>query len=223
MNDPTPSNLDWFAFEYVTRSLSQSECVAFEQELFHSQEHREAVARAVELAMAAEFACRAQGEVEAASPNPTRRSTVRVRRWIWSAVAASVMFLVGWQASVWFLDRDPNRVGQPGIAGAQTQSNGATATLGVAGRELAMAWDQMRKTFTAADESEFAALAAAGAEADLADEPGDPPTVTSDIEAPLWMLAAVAGMQGAIPGEASAEDAPTQSDPATPAEAREEG
>jgi hypothetical protein len=226
MNEPSGTNLDWLAFAYVTRSLSESECEAFEREMLDSQEHREAVARAVELALAADYACRSQAEaeVELAAPSrasraDSRRSAPRIRRWLWSAVAASVAFLIGWQTSLWFLGGDANQPGNGNVAESGSEPQG---TLGIAGRELALAWDQTRRAFTSADLDPDSASIAINGDSDLADDPSDAPAA-SEIEAPSWMLAAVAGMRSAT-SEASPEDAiRPQPDPTAPSDKREEG
>jgi hypothetical protein len=216
MNDPSQAKLEWRAFQYVTQALSEAEREEFEREMLESQDGREAVARAVELALAAEFACRTSVEMAAARTriSPSRNS----RRWVWSAVAASLMFFIGWQASVWFLGGDLNRSGGPDVAESETES---TDVMSMAGRDLALAWVQTRRTFTLAElDREFAALT--GAEADGSVESNDAPVAMADVEAPSWMLAAVAGMQGVVATEgASPEDSPA--DPVSPSDPRDEG
>jgi hypothetical protein len=199
MNEISPrSNLDWLAFQYVNQSLSESECEGFERLLLDSQECREAVARAVELALAAEFACHSS-EVERVESATSRRAEDRGHRWMWAAVAASVAFLVGWQASLWYLDRGANHAAGPtvadsGFAEDQEQSLG--------GRELALAWEQMRQTFISADPESEGIVGP-----DFSDEAGDEPhAVLPDIETPSWMLAAVAGLEGSAAESASSQD-----------------
>jgi hypothetical protein len=209
----------------VTRSLSESECEEFEHQLLDSQEYREAVARAVELSMAAEFACRSShaSEVELPAPRtarPVAAPSRTVRRLVWSVLAASVPFFIGWQASLWYLGRDAVNVPGPEVAESERHQ---TNSAGIAGRELALAWEQTRRTFTLADDHDVTELATANGDVELSDDTSDGSGL-ANIEAPSWMLAAVAGMQESPSENASPEDGAIPSgNGAAPENNRDEG
>jgi hypothetical protein len=226
-----PTDLDWLAFQYVTDGLTPAERESFERQLLNCQQSREAVARAVELTLAGSFACRAdrrQAEAMPAEAAPksveTRERDRRHRTWrriSWSAIAASATFLIGWQAAVRFAARDQREAGK-GEHVAQDQSSDEAANMPLAtkeskvGGDLALAWSQVRRTFTLTElDREFAVFTAAAADVEDAPEPADSSTAADEVEAPAWMLAAVSGMHAGSQDDATASDGAAPGSPET--------
>ncbi len=211
MNEP---DLDWLALQYVSDALSAEDQQQFEQRLQYSQAAREAVARAVELTLASEFACRERAMfADLVSPRPIQRRAnpethpgigrrrlarnPRVRQSLWT-LAALGMFAVGWYAAGLV------RSGAPRSANDElaSPSRRHSTVLDHDGGNLALMWHETRRLF--APSMEGGAQGSPGV-----DEPEvfvGFPTVGEELISPNWMLAAVAGMQ---------EDDPAMRTPAT--------
>ncbi len=220
MNQKSPQfDLDWLAFQYATESLSAEKRDDFERLLVEDQAAREAVARAVELTFAAEFACRyenRQGHASAQKISPshavlvqdsaaehartTRTGTVSrgLRRLAWSSLAGCAAFFLGWQLAAMWMPREPAKVRQD-LATTSTEMGDREAPFYGSDQGLALAWSRTRSQLAVSNDNvdgeEFNLDAGldSGGMTNL-DDDGDTSPLES-VEAPMWMLAAVAGMQ----------------------------
>lgn len=232
MNQKSPQfDLDWLAFQYVTESLSAEERDDFERLLVEEQAAREAVARAVELTFAAEFACRyenrqGQGSAQRISPShavlvqdssaeharttSTRRGSRGLRRAAWSSLAACAAFFLGWQLAAIWMPREPADVSQD-LATTSTEGGDREAQFDGLDQGLALAWSRTRSQLAVSDNNVEGEEFSLDAGLDLAgitnlDDDGETSPLES-VEAPMWMLAAVAGMQNQAESDQPGEGA----------------
>ena len=181
MTAPEKAELSWNAFRYIAGEMPADEQVRFEEQLAASQQAREAVALAVELA----HGLAAAPERTAVVPPSRRKRRLRVRV-AWSAVAAAAVclaFFLGWQLG------GPNDQVPPQQLAERSSSsdNPSAANPGVAA-ELVSLWVQAdaadaQQSSSSPNGRELMAVASPESGADgLAD---------SSLDVPGWMWAAV--------------------------------
>ncbi|MDY0166250.1 MAG: hypothetical protein RBS80_06875 [Thermoguttaceae bacterium] len=202
-----PEDLDWLAFCYIAGELPEAEADAFETRMADDQEAREAVARAVGLAlMLAGTDPKGQHSRTVSQAASARRHARIPRRVAWVAVAAAACL-----AGVWAYQSFQGPADQAGPP-EQLADDGEATISDSPSQQLALLWSRTRE--------ELAILLHDHLVSDSADndEPfeevawfptedeADPDLLTDDDtlavnDPPTWMLAAVrAGFGGAATG-----------------------
>jgi anti-sigma factor RsiW len=180
----TQDDLDWTAFCYAAGELDAAAAEQFEARLADEQPAREALARAIELTQAVS-AAESQPATCVVTPAVRQRSKWTTRL-SWMAVGglASLLLAVLWSGAL-SPDRPQPTASRPAVAPG-----------------LADAWTQTRAEIASAKEAgdwpAFPAAASYGDEESLS--PDDDLVLE---ETPSWMTAAVIGLAGMTPEEAS--------------------
>jgi hypothetical protein len=188
MNPSQPHDgLAWQAFLYVADEMSDDERMAFEEQLFESQEAREAVSQAVELSQAVQAATPVAAPVVHAGAE-----RVWTRRLAWMAVgAAACLALVAITTQFRFTPKARDSQFADRSAPAEPRQERVVRK---SSRALAMAWSEQLGVDLGISnddawprgEADFAA--SASREAALVEHEDEPLEI---VAAPSWMLAAV--------------------------------
>jgi hypothetical protein len=179
----TQDELDWAAFCYAAGELDAVAAEQFEARLADEQPVREALARAIELTQAV-AAAESQPASHVVTPAARQRSKWTTRL-SWMAVGglASLLLAVLWSGA---LSPEPTpTAGRPAVVPG-----------------LAAAWTQTRAEIASAKEAgDWPAFPATAQYSD--DDSLSPDDDVAFEETPSWMTAAVIGLAGMTPEEAS--------------------
>lgn len=206
MIDPSRnSDLDWIALQYVSGILSEDDLQKFEQRLVHSQEAREAVARAVEITLAVKSACRDYAVKPLLSPvradsrlgtatHQGRDFSIRRRRSrTVLAVGACVLFAIGWQATVWLNHRGglPSQDVVVAVHDELIRDHRHINPHKTPG-DLTLLWTEMRLLGERENDEDAHVFEN---ESDEGETMADLDAAVEELDSPSWMLIAIAGMQ----------------------------